>query len=66
MFADPPYTKGLGEKALLSLVQGGWFAAGAIVVLEENVKAVVADVAGLALIDERTYGNTQVRIYRAA
>ena len=66
VFADPPYTKGLGEKALLSLVQGGWFAAGAIVVLEENVKAVVADVAGLALIDERTYGDTQVRIYRAA
>lgn len=66
VFADPPYNKSLGEKAMVSLVQGGWLAAGAIVVLEENVKAVVADVAGLTLIDERAYGDTQVRIYRAS
>jgi 16S rRNA (guanine966-N2)-methyltransferase len=65
VFADPPYNKGLGEKALVSLVSGGWLATGAIVVLEENVKAVVADVDGLTLIDERAYGDTQVRIYRA-
>jgi 16S rRNA (guanine966-N2)-methyltransferase len=65
VFVDPPYGKGLGKKALLSLVQGGWLAAGAIVVLEEAVKAEVGDVAGLTLIDERDYGDTRVRIYRA-
>lgn len=65
VFADPPYNKCLGEKALDSLVQGGWLAPGAIVVLEENAKAVVGDVDGVTLIDERAYGDTQVRIYRA-
>ena len=65
VFVDPPYGKGLGEKALRSLVAGGWLAAGAIVVLEEAEKAVVAEVTGVDLLDQRTYGDTQVRIYRA-
>ncbi len=65
VFADPPYNKGLGEKALVSLRDGGWLAAGAIVVLEEAEKAQVADQVGLTLIDQRSYGDTQVRIYRA-
>ena len=65
MFVDPPYGKGLGEKALASLLAGGWLAAGAIVVLEEAEKAVVADQVGLELLDQRAYGDTQVRIYRA-
>ncbi len=65
VFVDPPYNKGLGEKALVSLVEGGWLSTGAVVVLEESEKAVVGDVAGLTLIDERTYGDTVVRIYRA-
>lgn len=64
VFADPPYGKGLGEKALVSLVEGGWLAPQAIVVLEEAEKAQVADVAGLTLIDARVYGDTQVRFYR--
>ena len=65
VFVDPPYNKGLGEKALVSLMDGGWLSTGAVVVLEESEKAVVGDVAGLTLIDERTYGDTVVRIYRA-
>ncbi len=64
VFIDPPYGKGLGEKALQSLLAGGWLAAGAIVVLEEAEKSVVADVLGVELLDQRTYGDTQVRIYR--
>ena len=64
IFADPPYGKGLGEKALTSLVQGDWINAGGIVVLEEVEKAVVADIAGLTLIDGRSYGETKVRFYR--
>ncbi|MDE2446053.1 MAG: 16S rRNA (guanine(966)-N(2))-methyltransferase RsmD [Alphaproteobacteria bacterium] len=65
VFADPPYNRGLGTKALQSLVNGGWLALGAIVVLEEAVKAEVGAVDGLGLIDERDYGDTRVRIYRA-
>jgi 16S rRNA (guanine966-N2)-methyltransferase len=64
IFADPPYGKGLGEKALHSLVQGEWISDGGIIVLEEAEKAAVAEVAGLTLIDEREYGDTKVRFYR--
>jgi 16S rRNA (guanine966-N2)-methyltransferase len=64
VFADPPYGKGMGEKALAALVAGQWLNPGAIVVLEESQKAVVAPVAGVTLIDERDYGDTKVRFYR--
>jgi 16S rRNA (guanine966-N2)-methyltransferase len=64
VFADPPYGKGLGEKALASLVKGQWLNPGAIVVLEEQFKAEVPDVTGLTLLDRRDYGDTQVRFYR--
>ena len=65
VFCDPPYGKGLGKKAMTSLGAGEWLNAGAIIVLEEVDKAVVADVAGLTLIDEREYGETKVRFYRS-
>ena len=64
VFADPPYGSGLGERALRSLLAGHWLNRGAIVVLEETLKAEVADVTGLNLIDRRDYGDTQVRFYR--
>lgn len=64
VFADPPYGKGLGEKALRELVSGGWLTADAIVVLEEVDKAVVPEIHSLTLIDERAYGETKVRFYR--
>lgn len=64
VFADPPYNRGLGEKALVSLLDGGWLSPGAVVVLEEAEQAVVGDAPGLALLDTRSYGDTQVRIYR--
>ena len=34
-FLDPPYGKGLAEKALASLRDGGWLTAGALLVVEE-------------------------------
>jgi 16S rRNA (guanine966-N2)-methyltransferase len=64
VFADPPYNKGMGEKALRALVDGHWLFSNAIIMLEESLDAKVEDVAGLTLIDERTYGDTQVRFYR--
>ncbi len=44
--------------------EGDWLNAGGIVVLEEIEKAEVPEVAGLTLIDERSYGETKVRFYR--
>ncbi len=64
VFADPPYGKGLGEKALVSLVSGQWLNAHAIVVLEETQKAEVSTSAGLTLIDTRDYGDTRIRFFR--
>ena len=64
VFADPPYGKGLGEKCLAALVEGGWLNSDAVVVLEEAEKAAVADAPGLKLLDRRNYGDTQVRFYR--
>ncbi len=64
VFADPPYGRGLGEKALKEMVSGTWLEPNAIIVLEESAKAVIATPIGLTLIDTRSYGETQVLIYR--
>lgn len=65
IFADPPYNKGLGELALASAVTEGWLSPAAIVVLEESDAATIKDIGGLNLIDQREYGDTQIRFYRA-
>jgi len=65
-FLDPPYGKGLGEKALAGLTGGGWLASGAICVLEDRVDTSILLPAALAPIDSRTYGETEVRILRFA
>lgn len=59
-FLDPPYGKGLAEKALASLLAGGWLADGALVVIEETAKTDVALPDGLERLDQRQYGETQV------
>ena len=64
VFADPPYGKGMGERALHSLVAGGWLAPGAAVALEESSDATIDQPEGLSVIDRRLYGDTQVIFYR--
>lgn len=64
IFVDPPYGKGMGEKALAAIIEGHWLSPAGVVMLEEAEKAAVGDVAGLALLDQRSYGETQVRFYR--
>lgn len=58
-FLDPPYGKGLGEKALEELQNGGWFKPGALVILEEMTKAEIDLPADYELLDERIYGDTK-------
>lgn len=65
IFCDPPYRKGLGEKALISARDGGWLEAGALVVLEEAADAEVALPDGFAELERRGYGETQVVVLRA-
>ena len=66
VFADPPYDKGLGTKALASLVEGQWLNNGAVIVMEEAERAELACPPGLTEIDRRVYGETQVLIARTA
>jgi len=63
-FLDPPYGKGLGERALHSLADGGWLAANALVVLEERAGVEIALPEKFAQIDRRSYGDTQVLLAR--
>jgi 16S rRNA (guanine966-N2)-methyltransferase len=60
VFIDPPYGKDLGSAALASLVDGQWLTQSAIIVLEENVRAVVNIPPPLQLVDSREYGDTKV------
>jgi 16S rRNA (guanine966-N2)-methyltransferase len=64
VFADPPYNKGLGTKALASLIEGQWLDKGAIVVIEEAERAELAFPSELTEIDRRIYGETQILIAR--
>ncbi len=64
LFADPPYGKGLAEKALAAMAAGGWLAPGAVAVIEERADAGFAAPEGFALEDERSYGDTTVYFLR--
>ncbi|MDP2803867.1 MAG: 16S rRNA (guanine(966)-N(2))-methyltransferase RsmD [Phreatobacter sp.] len=66
VFCDPPYRKGLGESALASAREGGWLAAGALVVLEEAADTVVAIPEGYVLEERREAGETQLLFLRPA
>ena len=60
-FLDPPYGKGLGEKALAGLAEGGWLTPGAIAVLEEKAGAPISIPPEFSTLDSRTWGETEVR-----
>ena len=59
-FLDPPYDKGLAGPALTGLVEGGWLASGALVVVEESTEAEIGAPTALRIVDERVYGETKV------
>lgn len=62
VFLDPPYGKGLGERALASALSGGWIAPGALIVWEDNAPPLVPP--GFALLDQRSYGGTTITLLR--
>jgi 16S rRNA (guanine966-N2)-methyltransferase len=59
---DPPYGKGLGEKALISLKDGNWLSPDALIVLEEGAEVALDIPAGFALEDRRVYGAAALHI----
>jgi 16S rRNA (guanine966-N2)-methyltransferase len=63
-FLDPPYAKGLGERALQRLAAGGWLAPGAIVVFERGAAEPPFEAPGYAVVDARDYGAARVHFLR--
>jgi 16S rRNA (guanine966-N2)-methyltransferase len=62
-FLDPPYGKGLAEKALTALAED-WLMPGAVVVVEEAAGTAIVPPTDYHLIDQRTYGGTDVFFLR--
>lgn len=65
VFLDPPYRKNLVAPALASLRGGGWLARDAICICECAADEDIPDTEGFTLLDDRLYGETRVKIYRA-
>ena len=65
MFLDPPYGKGLAEKALAAAQGGGWLKPQALVVVEEAADAGFAAPEGFEELDRRVYDDTVVVFLRA-
>lgn len=63
VFLDPPYGKGLGERALAVAYHGGWISPHALIVWEEGAEHPVP--APFELCDRRAYGDTLVTIMQA-
>jgi len=65
VFCDPPYGKGLGERALAAAAGGGWMAAESIAVLEERADREIAWPASFAETGRRIYRDTAIAIAQA-
>jgi 16S rRNA (guanine966-N2)-methyltransferase len=64
-FLDPPYGHDLAPQALRTLAGEGWMSPNALVVVEEQASAEIEAIAGLIPEDDRVYGDTRLRIFRA-
>jgi 16S rRNA (guanine966-N2)-methyltransferase len=62
-FLDPPYGKGLAEKALAAARAGGWLTQDALVVVEEKTGAFIAP-EGFEEIERRDYDETEFVLLR--
>jgi len=64
VFLDPPYGKGLAERALASARYGGWLVAEALIVVEEATDAGFKTPEGFAELERRGYDDTQLILLR--
>src|SRR5690606_15389948 len=59
VFLDPPYGKGLGERALVRLGDGGWITPDALITLEVGADE-APQLEAFETLDERSYGAAKV------
>jgi 16S rRNA (guanine966-N2)-methyltransferase len=64
VFADPPYQMAMAEPALEAAASGGWLAPGAVVVVEERKGTPLVLPAAFALLDRRSWADTEVTFAR--
>jgi 16S rRNA (guanine966-N2)-methyltransferase len=64
VFLDPPYGKGLAEKALAAAREGGWLSDQALIVVEEVVDTFKAP-EGFAEIERRKYDDTEFVVLKS-
>jgi 16S rRNA (guanine966-N2)-methyltransferase len=65
VLVDPPYRKGLAQRTLMSLREGGWVAPDALVIVEEAADAGLAAPPGYVEIERRRYDDTELTFLRA-
>ena len=65
VFLDPPYARGLADKALASLRDGGWLTPGALLVVEEAKAAAFAAPDSFEELERRAYDDTEFVFLRA-
>jgi 16S rRNA (guanine966-N2)-methyltransferase len=65
VFLDPPYGKGLAEKALASARDGGWLRPNALIVVEEAADAAFKPPEGFNELERRAYDDTDLIFLRA-
>lgn len=58
VFADPPYGRGLGEKAVESALAGGWLTPDTLIVVEEAAATPFEPPEGIRLFERRDYTGT--------
>ena len=63
VFLDPPYGKGLGDKALASASNAGWIAPDALIVWEDSTAQTAPE--GFAPLETRRYGDSWITLLRA-
>jgi 16S rRNA (guanine966-N2)-methyltransferase len=64
-FLDPPYSQGLGERALLSTRAGHWLASDALIVVEEAADAAFTTPDDFKELERRQYDDTEIVFLRS-
>ena len=62
LFLDPPYHQGLGDRAIVSALDGGWITKGSVIVHETHADENPVAEQRLVPVDERRYGMCKVTI----
>ncbi len=62
IFLDPPYGKGLSEKALLCASENGWLEKTATIILEEKAGIDLELSSDFTVLEKRKYGGSEIYI----